>query len=119
MKLTYERINNSRDAISIDLHNGYSIIAISGRNPETEKYSTTLYLKEKSVPDLKLIEKAANLEFAANEKGINSAILKTVSRYLQEDFFDYYISRFEYEMKCFDIGNDEMEKNRKKKANAS
>lgn len=112
MKLTYEKINNAPGVISIDLHNGYSVIAISGRNPETEKYNTTLYLKEKSVSDLKLIERAENLEFLANEKTINSAILKTVSRYLQEDFFDYYISRFEYELKCFDKGNELMESKR-------
>lgn len=112
MKLTYEKINNTPGVIKIDLHNGYSVVAISGKNPETEKFNTTLYLTEKSIPDLKLIHKAQNLEFAANEKTINSAILKTVSHYLQEDFFDYYISRFEYDLKCFDMGNEIMENKR-------
>ena len=118
MKLTYERINNANDVISINLHNGYTVVAISGKNPETEKYNTTLYLKDSSttpencVQDLKLIEKAECLEFATNEKTINSAILKTVSRFLMDGFFDPYMSRFEYELKCFDRGNELMERER-------
>ena len=37
---------------------------------------------------------------------IMAVILKQISMFLEEGFFDYYIQRYEYEMKCFDIGND-------------
>ena len=42
----------------------------------------------------------------------SSAKLKQVSTFLEEGFFDKYIERYEYETKCFDIGNEQMEKER-------
>jgi hypothetical protein len=109
-KLTWKKINNSNDVISIDLHNGYEIIAVSGRTGK-DTYTTTLFLKEYIVPKWDLIEGAGNLTF--HTKNINSTILKQIAKFLEEGFFDYYIERFEYEMKCFDRGNDFFEQERK------
>ena len=111
-KLKYEKFNNSNDVIAIDLHNGYTVIAITGFNTENRAYTTTLFLKENTIDTWKLIENAENLEFHANQNTINSAILKKVSEFLKEGFFDYYIERYEYEMKCFDKGNGIYEKER-------
>ena len=111
-RLKYEKFNNSNDVITIDLHNGYTVIAITGFNAENRVYTTTLFLKENTIDTWKLIENAENLEFHANHNAINSAILKQVSTFLQEGFFDYYIQRYEYEMKCFDKGNSIYEKER-------
>ena len=111
-RLKYEKFNNSNDVITIDLHNGYTVIAVTGFNVETKTYITTLFLKENTVDTWKLIENAENLEFHANDKTINSAILKKVSTFLEEGFFDYYIRRYEYELKCFDIGIDLIESER-------
>ena len=111
-RLKYEKINNSNDVITIDLHNGYTVIAITGFNTENRVYTTTLFLKENTIDTWKLIENAENLEFHANQNTINSAILKKVSEFLDEGFFDYYIQRYEYEMKCFDKGNSIYEKER-------
>ena len=111
-RLKYEKFNNSNDVITIDLYNGYTVIAITGFNAENRVYTTTLFLKENTIDTWKLIENAENLEFHANNNTINSAILKQVSTFLQEGFFDYYIQRYEYEMKCFDKGNSIYEKER-------
>ena len=111
-RLKYEKFNNSNDVITIDLHNGYTVIAVTGFDVETKTYITTLFLKENTIDTWKLIENAENLEFHANHNTINSAILKQVSTFLQEGFFDYYIQRYEYEMKCFDKGNSIYEKER-------
>ena len=111
-RLKYEKFNNSNDVITIDLHNGYTVIAITGFNAENRVYTTTLFLKENTIDTWKLIENAENLEFHVNHNTINSAILKQVSTFLQEGFFDYYIQRYEYEMKCFDKGNSIYEKER-------
>mgnify|MGYP007130715032 CR=1 FL=1 len=43
---------------------------------------------------------------------INSAVLKQVATFLEDGFFDYYIQRYEYELKCFDIGCEVLEKER-------
>ena len=109
-RLKYEKYRNSNEIITIDLHNGYTVIAIS--TGENGSYITTLFLKENTIDTWKLIEKAENLEFHANQNTINSAILKKVSSFLDEGFFDYYIQRHEYEMKCFDKGNETHEKER-------
>ena len=108
-KLKYEKYNNSNNILMIDLHNGYTVISVSGYNIEKAVYITTLFLKANAIDTWKLIEKAEKLEFDANPQTINLAILKTVSKYLDEGFFDYYIKRYEYEAKCFDKGNDYFE----------
>ena len=111
-RLKYEKFNNSNEVITINLHNGYSVIAVTGFDTENGVYATTLFLKDNTIDTWKLIENAENLEFHANHNTINSAILKQVSTFLQEGFFDYYIQRYEYEMKCFDKGNNIYEKER-------
>ena len=111
-RLKYEKFNNSNDVITIDLHNGYTVIAVTGFNAENRAYTTTLFLKENTIDTWKLIENAENLEFHANQNTINSAILKKVSEFLKEGFFDYYIERYKYELKCFDRGNEIIEKER-------
>ena len=109
-RLKYEKYRNSNEIITIDLYNGYTVIAIS--TGENGSYITTLFLKDNTIDTWKLIEKAENLEFHANQNTINSAILKKVSECLKEGFFDYYIDRYEYESKCFDVGNDLAESER-------
>lgn len=111
-RLKYEKFNNSNEVITIDLHNGYSVIAIIGFDVENKVYTTTLFLKDNTIDTWKLIEKADKLVFHANNNTINSAILKQVSTFLEEGFFNSYIQRYEYEMKCFDVGNDLAESER-------
>lgn len=109
-KLKYEKYRNSNEIITIDLHNGYTVIAISTR--ENGSYITTLFLKENNVDTWKLIENAEFLEMKANSDNINSAILKQVSALLEKGFFDYYIERYEYDLNCFDIGDEIIQKER-------
>ena len=118
-RLKYEKFNNSNEVITIDLHNGYTVIAVTGFYTENRVYTTTLFLKENTIDTWKLVENAENLEFHANQNTINSAILKQVSEFLKEGFFDYYIDRYEYELKCFDIGNEIFEKERLSGVDAS
>jgi hypothetical protein len=104
-RLKYEKYRGIDNIITIDLHNNYTVIAIIGKN-ENDNYDVQLMLKENSVDKWDIIEKAEHLIFNATNKTIHSAILKTVDTYLHEDFFNYYINRYEYELKCFDIGNE-------------
>ena len=73
-RLKYEKFNNLNEVITINLHNGYAVIAVTGFDIENGVYATTLFLKE--------------------------------------IFFYYYIERDEYELKCFDVGNDLAESER-------
>ena len=105
-KLTYAEYKGSKDILTIDLHNDYTVIAIKIWNTEEHKYNVQFMLKENTVDKWDLIEKAESVEFDVDYKIINKAILKHVSTLLSEGFFDYYINRYEYELKCIDIGSD-------------
>ena len=118
-KLTYENYKECKDILTIDLHNDYTVIAIKSWNPDEQKYEIQLMLKENTVDKWELIEKAESLEFNVDYKTINKAILKHVSTLLSDGFFDYYIQRYEYELKCFDRGNELFENERLSGINAS
>ena len=105
-KLTYENYKGCKDILTIDLHNKYTVIAIKLWNLDEQKYTVQLMLKENTVNKWDLIEKAESLEFNVGHKIINSAILKYIATLLSDGFFDYYIDRYEYELKCFDRGNE-------------
>ena len=110
-KLTYQKYKGLDNILTIDLQNDYTVIVITNKNVETNKYNSTLFLKENSIDDWKLIQNT-NIEFDGNIRNINSTILKHVATLLHDGFFDYYVNRYEYEIKCFDIGDEQMEKER-------
>lgn len=115
-KLVYKRYKGNSSILEIDLHNGYTIIAIKTWDSEKAVYNAELRLKENTSEKWDLIEKAGNLVFDTGRRDINSVVLRQVSTYFQEGFFDYYIKRNRYETKCFDRGNEifEGEKTNKK-----
>ena len=102
-RLTYENYNGCKDIITIDLHNDYTVIAIKSWNPEN--FSVEFYLKEKTTDMWQLIQDATTV-FHADNRTINSAILKHVATLFADGFYDYFIERYEYDLKCFDIGNN-------------
>lgn len=112
MRLEYTRYKGLNNIITIDLHNGFSVIAISSLNYDTGNYEVELHLKDNQISDWKLIEEAEKLEFKTDSKRVNSAILKQVATFLNDGFFNKYIERYEYETKCFDKGNELFEMER-------
>lgn len=111
-KLTYSKINNSNGVIAIDLHNGFTIVAIYGYSKYKQNYTVSLYIKENTIEILNLIENAANIEIYANNQTINLAILKKISKFLNDGFFNKYIKRYNFDMYCIDIGYGIVEKDR-------
>lgn len=104
-RLKYDKYRGMDNIITIDLHNGYTTIAIISKD-ENDAYDIQLMLKENTVDKWDLIEKAEHIKFRTAKNTIYSAILKTVSIYLENGFFDYYINRYEYELECFAIGDE-------------
>lgn len=99
--------------VSIDLQNGYSVIAMARWDNEKKKYYTTLLLHENTVSKLDLIEEAVNVEIESDMKTIKRDMAQYVTDLLTDGFFKKYIDRYEYELKCFDRGFEIMEKERK------
>ena len=102
-RLTYENYNGCKDIITIDLHNNYTIVAIKSWNPEN--FSVEFHLKEKTTDMWQLIQNATTV-FHADNRTINGVILKHVATRFADGFYDYFIERYEYDLKCFDIGNN-------------
>ena len=84
--LRYEIIGNI--ALNIDLHNGYSVMAIAKWDRDTEKYITTLYLKNNkfNINHFDLIEDFENFELDSDIKTIKTDITAIVA----ELFYTYY-----------------------------
>ena len=105
--LRYEILGNI--TLKIDLHNGYAVIAIAKWNKNTEKYLVSFYLQDikHRINHFDLIEDCENLEFNSDIKSIKVDITSFVNTLLSENVnvLDDYIKRYEYEQKCFELGN--------------
>ena len=103
-RLTYEEYKGNKDILVIDLYNNYSVIAIKLWNSETHNYTVEFRLQQNTVDKWDLIDET--FYFDVDYKIINKAILKQVSTLLSTGFFEKYINRYEYELGCFDLGNE-------------
>lgn len=108
--LRYEIIN--RDTIEVDLQNDYKVIVLARWNQKEKKYYVTLMIHEQSVDNWSLIEKAEQIPIVSDVKSIKKDMATLVTNLLTEGFFKKYIERYEYEMKCFDRGNELFEEER-------
>lgn len=115
-RLKYYKYNNSDSVLVIDLHNGFSVIAITGLQHKHDKYNhylTSFYIKENTVDSWNLMEAFENCTFMVSENKLNSAILKEISKqHYEKNAFQTYFDRYKYELKCFEIG-DEIEEQKR------
>lgn len=111
-RLKYEKWNNCDNVIIIDLHNGYSVIAIWKKESDYSQteFPVTLQLKEKTTDMWDLI--VDDWSFTASQKTINAAILRTVADSLESGFFEPFIKRNEYYLKCSQLGCDLLDQER-------
>lgn len=112
-RLKYEKYNGCDNVIIINLHNGYSVIAIWAKESDYSQtdFSVTLHLKEKTTDMWDLIVDDWN--FTANQKTINAAILRTVADSLENGFFNKFVERNEYYFKCSQLGCEILDKESK------
>lgn len=111
-RLKYEKWNGCDNVIIINLHNGYSVIAIWAKESDYSQteFPVTLHLKENTIDTWDLILDDWN--FTASQKTINAAILRTVADNFGNGFFDKFIERNEYYLKCSQLGCDLLDKER-------
>lgn len=114
-KLIYVKVGDG--VLDIDLHNNYIVTTIANYNYETKKYDVKYYIREKSIGKLNLIETLDNVSFDATRKTICHTILKHVSTLFVENYFKDAIDSYEYENKCFELGNEVFELQRQKYSN--
>lgn len=117
MKKNLKYVVVAESIITIDLNNGYTIVAIKRFLKDTNVYKVSLYIKESTIDIIDLMEDFDGIEIKSDKKRINSTILKIVSDRFNNGGFDYYIDRCEYQQKCFDRGNELFERERLGKKN--
>lgn len=103
-RLKYDKVGDV--VLDIDLHNDYIARVIAKYDTETSDYKVTIYIKERTVEKFMLVDTQENVVFKSTYRTINSAILKYVSDLLVNKGFDEVIGQYEYEIRCFDRGNE-------------
>ena len=92
--LRYKNLGNS--VISVNLNNGYSVVAISIWDRGDNVYRTTLYLKGDTYDTLELIEGKEGMVVKADMKTIKGELTKIITNLLKDGFFKHYIERYVY-----------------------
>lgn len=105
-RLTY--IKTSDLTLDIDLNNGYSVRTDAIYNFGSKRYNAKFYIKENTIDKYTEIDTLNNekISFDGNRKTIKTDILNYVSCLLSKNYFDDCIEHCEYEIKCFDRGNE-------------
>ncbi len=102
--LKYENWGNG--AISVPLKNGYYVVAFYQWDKLQVQYNVSLYLRGDTYDTLELIEEKEKVGINADVKNIKTKIAKMITYLLEDGFFNHYIRRYEYMMKCFEKGNE-------------
>ncbi|MCM1500425.1 MAG: hypothetical protein NC124_18340, partial [Clostridium sp.] len=85
-----------------------------------EKYSLSIWLNRKDIEDrMKLSSKKVDTQYIS---GTRETIIESICRVVYqaamvadengEKYFDYFVKRYEYELACFDRGNELFEQER-------
>lgn len=119
------------NALAIDLSNwGYpNYIAECNYyfDKKTEKYSLSIWLNRTDIEDrMKVSSKKVDTQYISETKeNIVESVCKIVyycSTVVNEEngkkYFDHFVERYEYELACFERGNELLEKERLEKLNA-
>lgn len=110
-RLTYNRYKCSDNIITIDLHNGFTIICLKMWNHENGYYEIEYRITENTIDKWDFINDEPVI-IKADYKTINSAILKDVADKVRAGYFKPYEERCSYELLCFEKGNDFFEQER-------
>ena len=93
-------------------HAGYSVECRYRYIKSKEKYLLSMWLKRDDIGDLFKIE-AQEIDtqlISGKRETIRQNICRIVEQASLSGFFEYFINRYEYTCRCFDIGNEVLEK---------
>lgn len=96
--------------IEIDLpgnkYNGYSAECTYKYSKKNEKYMLSMWLKRKDLDEKFKIEseKIDTQYISGTKETITENICRVVEQMVINNHFDEYVQRFEYTIKCFEVG---------------
>lgn len=102
-------------------YKGYSVECRYQYDKQKQKYSLSMWLKANGIDErFKIDSQEIDTQYISGTKeNIRQNICRIVEQASLSGYFDHYIQRYEYEMRCFNIGNDIVEKENLGDANAS
>jgi hypothetical protein len=104
------RYENKGNCIEIDLpKTTYSAFAMYNTT-STGKINISLFLKEQSIGDLRFMD---SQEITSERNEIKTNVARIVGAMIDTGEIDDYISKYEYELKCFETGY-EIDRNKTK-----
>lgn len=103
------RYRNKGHMIEFELKDGYFIHCNYEFKKENNKYQVNLYLTRN---DINLLDKIDTYYLEGDKGMIKAVVAKFVEEKYNEGFFNYYIERIVYMLKCFDKGNELFENER-------
>lgn len=95
--------------ISVEITNEYTVWAMANWNKETEKYKVKLYLKRNDIDLLDRMEHF-DCEIESDRQSIKLDLCNLITYLFENNNFEQFIERYEYQMQCFDKGNELLEK---------
>lgn len=101
-------------------YKGYSVECTYKYHKKKEKYLLSMWLKRQDVGDkFKIESQEIDTQYIP---GTRETIVENICRIVNQaslsGYFDHYIKRYEYTLKCFDRGDELYEKERLKDKNA-
>lgn len=91
--------------ITVDLKNGYSILALY-KFYDKGRWRVTCYIKDNTVDMWDLIEAMEDTTVCFNDdEGIGKTIADWIIQKNNDGYFTKYIERYKYQLECFDWGN--------------
>lgn len=102
-------------------YKGYSVECRYQYDKSKEKYLLSMWLKANDIDErFKIDSQEIDTQYISGTKeNIRQNICRIVEQASLSRYFDHYIQRYEYEMCCFNIGNDIVEKENLVNVNAS
>lgn len=93
-------------------YEGYSVECTYKYNKKMGKYALSMWLKRKDIGDkFRIGSQEIDTQYiSGNRDTIVDNICRIVDEANRSGFFTYYIHRYEYTYKCFEIGNELYEK---------
>lgn len=105
------RYKNEGNTISVELNNGYKIIATSRRNGE-DTYTVRLSITA-SDPNIQYVNELDEFEIKSEWENLKTTIAAHITDKYYDGYFNRYIKDYEYMLKCFDRGNSLFETERR------
>lgn len=103
------RYENEGNTVSVLLRNGYKIIATSKWITGTNKYSIRFCITYLGTG---LIQFMNRIELESEREQLKCAIATFITDKYHEGYFNSYIEKYDYMIKCFDEGNSVLENER-------